>query len=479
MYAPRGYLSSEIGDPEVVSSGDALHLFHLTLPNHDVVAHVVSSDGLAWKRLPPAIHTGAPGQWDDDMIWNLSVVERDGVYTMLYSALEQPDHVWRQRIGLAVSRDLIHWEKDPDNPVSEADPRWYETRTRGHVRPRWCDPKMFRVDDRYYAVVCARGKDGPFLRCGLVGLISSPDLRRWEAEPPLFAPYQYIDLEAPQVFRIGRFTYLTACMLEDRSQRYWVAEDFRGPYWTPRGNRLAPPGHLAARVCRWQGHDALFCWHYSQNDWPGVSNPEGRHIPAPLVLQQAPDGTLTYGSWPFWLNYRAGEGRSLAPGELRPLCGNPTASGEGDVLRVGQGMEVWALGDPVRDFLLEGDLTIESPDGGLAFALDDESTGYFVQFLSGEHRVRLVKWLPGQMRDGRPWFKWEVVQEVVFTLGAEGMHVRLLAVGGEVELSADGCVLLSEITRVRAEGRIGVFAVSGHVGLRNASLTPMREPQHT
>ena len=116
----------------------------------------------------------------------------------------------------------------------------------------------------------------------------------------------------------------------------------------------------------------------------------------------------------------------------------------------------------------------KSPDlillNGRICTLDDESTGYFVQFLSGEHRVRLLKWLPGRIPDGRPWFTWEVVQEVPFVQGAESVHVRLLVVGGEVELSVDGRVLLSEITRVRAEGRVGVFAVSGSV-MRRPSLT--------
>ena len=78
MYVPRGYFSSEIaGHIVVVPDGDVLDLFHLTFPNHDVVAHMVSPDGLAWKRLPPALTTGTPGQWDDDMIWDICVAEHD------------------------------------------------------------------------------------------------------------------------------------------------------------------------------------------------------------------------------------------------------------------------------------------------------------------------------------------------------------------------------------------------------------------
>ena len=66
-----------------------------------------------------------------------------------------------------------------------------------------------------------------------------------------------------------------------------------------------------------------------------------------------------------------------------------------------------------------------------------------------------------------------------FTSEAERMDVRFLVVGGEVELSVDGRVYLWEITRVRAVGLVGLYAVSGRVRLQNASLTPMREPEHS
>ena len=73
MYTPRGQGLSELGDIEVVVGDDGrLHLFHLTLPNHDVVQHAVSDDGLHWEPLPNALHTGDPGDPDDDQIWTMS-----------------------------------------------------------------------------------------------------------------------------------------------------------------------------------------------------------------------------------------------------------------------------------------------------------------------------------------------------------------------------------------------------------------------
>src|SRR4051812_20371756 len=126
MYAPRGFGLSEVGDVEVFPERDRLHLYHLTLPNHDAVQHVVSDDGLAWTQVSDALRTGDPGDCDDDMIWTMSVTARDNVYYMVYTALARAENGQIQRTGLATSTDLIHWNKSHSNPVAEADPRWYE-----------------------------------------------------------------------------------------------------------------------------------------------------------------------------------------------------------------------------------------------------------------------------------------------------------------------------------------------------------------
>ncbi len=127
MYAPPAGIGPELGDVEVFAAGDQIHLFHLTLPNHDVVQHVVSEDGLAWRALPAATRTSDPGEGrDDDMIYTMSVTERDGTYYMVYTALGRAEQGRIQRIAVATSPDLIRWTKHPGNPVAAADPRWYE-----------------------------------------------------------------------------------------------------------------------------------------------------------------------------------------------------------------------------------------------------------------------------------------------------------------------------------------------------------------
>jgi len=328
VYAPRGISLSDVGDIEVVPHGDELHLFHLTLPNHDVVQHRVSSDGLAWRALPNALRTGDPGECDDDQIWTMSVTEHDGRFFMLYTALATMDDGHVQRTALAVSDDLIRWTKSGQNPVAQADPRWYEADPAVSGNVSWRDPKPIRVGETYYAVVCAREADGPLMRRGSAGLFTSPDMETWTVKPPLFAPRRYWDLECPQVFEIGGRFYLTAGIMEDGAQRYWVASAVTGPYAVPPdGGVLAPTGHYAGRVCRWRGKDLYLCWHAprpqaryritgSSVDWASVRNPHGKFVVAPLVLEPRPDGSLACRGFSGWDAYRTDD---LAPAVPMPM----------------------------------------------------------------------------------------------------------------------------------------------------------------
>ncbi|MGI9254671.1 MAG: hypothetical protein ACR2J8_13085 [Thermomicrobiales bacterium] len=312
-YAPG---RSELGDIEVVAGDDGrLHLFHLTLPNHDVVQHAVSSDGLRWEPLEPAIRTGNPGDCDDDQIWTMSVTRVDGQWRMLYTALSVADGGNVQKTGAAVSDDLLTWRKVSTKAVAEADQRWYEHDPSEWGSVSWRDPKPVQVEGHWYATVAGRAASGPLMRRGCVGLMESDDFTHWKAKPPLFSPWRYWDLECPQAFQIDEEWYLTAATMEDRRQRYWAAARFIGPWSVPLdGGIIAPGGHYAGRVSRWRGADYLWCWHQQRLpegwmsdsrriDWMSIRNPFGKTLAPPLML--LPDhhehGRLVRKSCPGWV----------------------------------------------------------------------------------------------------------------------------------------------------------------------------------
>jgi beta-fructofuranosidase len=503
VFTPRGFGASEVGDIELAPAGGEIHLFHLTLPNHDVVQHAVSRDGLAWQPLPAALRTGDPGACDDDQIWTMSVAAADGSYTMLYTALSRADHGRVQRTALARSSDLIRWHKLSADAIAAADPRWYETDLAATGAVSWRDPKPIRIGDTWYAMVCAREREGPLARRGCVGLMTSPDLMNWVVQPPLFAPRRFWDLECPQVFTVGGTAaaenpgsyYLTAAIMEDRSQRYWTAPHFMGPYSIPAdGGVLAPAGHYAGRVCRWRNLDLLWCWHQPSlargwvatpetNDWSSLSNPYGKFVVAPLVLQARPDGSLARHPFPGWTDYRVNEPEPLHPAPVTYYRERGVSASAG--WRVDQlegGMDLLTTPAPVADCWIEGVLNLAAISGGFGFRLDSDGSGYFVELRVGASEVTLQKWLPvTNPRDGRRSPGFVELQRGVLrqplAVGAP-LPFRLLVVGPYIECSLHGEVVLAELSEERTSGRFGIWVDSGTVSATELRWAPMRRPDH-
>lgn len=488
MYTPLVAIGPELGDVELFAHGRELHLFHLTLPNHDVVQHAVSDDGLAWRALPAAIRTSDPGEGpDDDMIYTMSVTERDGLFYMVYTALGLAEAGRIQRIAVATSPDLIRWTKHPGNPVAEADPRWYEAVPPAGGRVSWRDPKPILVGDTYYAVVAGREATGPFQRRGCAALMASPDLVQWEVRPPLFAPRRYWDLECPQVFTVDGHYYLTAAVMEDRSQRYWQAPAFSGPYTVPAdGGLLAPLGHYAGRVCRWRDLDLYACWHrpimpagqFADYDWPAWGtrvNIYGRIAPPPLVLQRRPDGSLRCRSFPGWESYRAAPATAPAPATTSLFRNQPVS---GWTVASAEGADMVVSATEMGDFLLEGVLTLDAPSGGLGLRLDERGGGYLIELAAGRDEITLQKWLAPA---DRPTYGWQQLQQGRLQRPlptGQPVPFRLLSVDAYIELELDGEVVLATLSGQRMTGHIGLWAEGGHAHIADARLSPMRRPIH-
>ena len=207
------------------------HVFYLQAPralgdpdlrhHNATVGHAVSTDLADWQTLPDALHPGPSGSWDDLAIWTGSVIQHRGLWHMLYTGISTAEAGLVQRIGLAVSTDLTHWQKDPRNPVLEADPRWYETRAHaGSRQESWRDPYLVRVaeDGLFHALLSARVPTGPTDGAGVVAHAQSADLISWEIGPPITQPGEVAQAEVPQLVRIGDgYKLLVSCHDKDHS----------------------------------------------------------------------------------------------------------------------------------------------------------------------------------------------------------------------------------------------------------------------
>ena len=246
----------------VAREGPDYHVFYLQAPHELVeqelrhwnasVGHAASDDLRNWRVLPDALHPGPEGAWDDGAIWTGSILERDGTWHMLYTGInarERQEEAIIQRIGLATSTDLIRWEKHPQNPLIEADPRFYSQRDPSPLESErmWRDPWVFQHPrtGKYHALITARTIEGPADGRGVIGHARSSDLVRWETLPPLTEPGHFYALEVPQLVELGgRYYLLFSTWAEAHSAarreetrlepvggtHYLIADDPLGPF---------------------------------------------------------------------------------------------------------------------------------------------------------------------------------------------------------------------------------------------------------
>ena len=115
----------------LADDGQKYHLFFLKAPKslgdpdqrhfHASVGHAVSLDLCNWDLLPDAIVPGKRSSFDDIAVWTGSVVNGlDGRWYMYYTGITTEESGLVQRIGLATSEDLIHWEKNSGFAVLSA-----------------------------------------------------------------------------------------------------------------------------------------------------------------------------------------------------------------------------------------------------------------------------------------------------------------------------------------------------------------------
>ncbi len=141
---------------------------------------------------------------------------------MLYTGVSCAEGGLVQRIGLATSSDLLHWEKHSSNPVIEADPRWYEQLEEGRWRDQsWRDPWLFWLDhdERFHALITARSLSGPPDGAGVVAHARSSDLVAWDVLPPLTDPGEFAQVEVPQLVELGgAYVVLFSSLAQDHSR---------------------------------------------------------------------------------------------------------------------------------------------------------------------------------------------------------------------------------------------------------------------
>jgi len=209
FYSP---VNKYLWDFWIIKSKKYYQLFYLQAPRnlpspndrHEFasIGHAVSPDLFTWTEKGTVLTKGPKGNWDDTSLWTGSTIKKDDLFYMFYTSRSSQENRKIQRIGVAISKDLEHWEKYKGNPIIEADPRWYETsRISEDGLEHWRDPYVIYhpQEKRYYAFICARVNYGESQGRGCIGRAKSKDLLHWEVISPATKPGKFMQIEVPDV----------------------------------------------------------------------------------------------------------------------------------------------------------------------------------------------------------------------------------------------------------------------------------------
>ncbi len=470
MYIPPGFWSSEMGDIDVIVHENRIHVFYLCAPSHDRVAHIVSSDGLFWQEEVTALRTGNPGEFDDDHIWTMGVFKLKNKFFMLYTGLSSRERGKIQRVGVAVSDDLNHWNKYDKNPVIEADPRWYEAICDDTNRIDWRDPKVWVEDGIAHGVICARSNKGAENRRGCVGYFTSRDGFNWKVKPPLPVLGNCYEFETPALFKLDKNYYLTGINGNQFNQIapniYRVAKSLAGPYLRKANDQLLPADNMVFKPCVWQGEQLLFHNLRGIGDWSGAEGLPIHTLAPPKAVATTSDGSLILRPFKGW--------KTAAEDNWREIAASPCTGCE-------FGINFNIFNGKFANFIFEAEIQLkDAKEFGVFFRTDNAiEEGSFVSLQPGRARIsiytakrRLKNSSVGVIYGTRPQV---MIQENHLAIAPEGLYnIRLTAFGPYIEFSINNQVVLSALSWLRKEGCLGLFAEDGNIVSSKTRIKSLR-----
>ncbi|MDF5723164.1 MAG: glycosyl hydrolase [Rhizonema sp. PD37] len=98
--------------PQVLPDDDGTWKLYYHTLNPDkgfLVGLAVSTDGLRWEKVGQILEPGESGSFDERGIGTRNVLKINGQYVMFYEGVNNSGY---HSIGLAISDDGIHWQKD-------------------------------------------------------------------------------------------------------------------------------------------------------------------------------------------------------------------------------------------------------------------------------------------------------------------------------------------------------------------------------
>ncbi|MDQ2731587.1 MAG: hypothetical protein M3Y56_08005, partial [Armatimonadota bacterium] len=334
-------------------------------------AHASTSNFITWDHHPLALPIGPPGSVDQHGICTGSIFEHEDVYNAFYATrIRNGDGSVSEVVCRATSRDLIHFDKSPTNPLFPAPPSY----DRGNHR----DPFVFRHPQTgMFHMLVTASREGR----GVLAHYTSPDLEVWTLEEPFLTGRDHHTPECPELFEWNGWWYLIYghnAQLEYRMARDPLGPWQEAPFGTIEGAILRVP-----RTAAFTGGRRLAAGFLA---WREHGRDEGDYVYAGSAvfreLLQGADGTL----------------RTCFVPEMLPQTGPALSVQSPVVLNAGEDMRTMRIMDAPADCILSIRLTATGNAGefGLILRSDERlETGYRLLFHPRNGRMSLRSWPDG------------------------------------------------------------------------------------
>mgnify|MGYP006291518829 CR=1 FL=1 len=216
-YAPNGLY---VWDAWCMPKDDEVHVYHLqrNRPGAEVedglqerLGHAVSRDLVHWEERTPAFGPDPDNPHDDRQPWTGCALWHEGQGHLFYTMRGSENAARLQKIGLATTTDPDRWTRHSANPVIVPDPRWYATEERPVPRIVDCRDLVVIPDPKggWLGYYATRQPAEELPETAVIACVHSDDLVHWEHRPPAFAPGKYACIEVPEVFRMNGLWYMT------------------------------------------------------------------------------------------------------------------------------------------------------------------------------------------------------------------------------------------------------------------------------
>ncbi|TWU48367.1 glycoside hydrolase family protein [Rubripirellula reticaptiva] len=523
MFSETDGSRKTIGDVDVLFHDGLYHLFHLVLPNHDFIAHAVSTDALNWRRVNNALFIGDPGNWDDLMLWTMHVSadpHQPGRWRMFYTGLSRRDQGKIQRLGLATSDDLYHWKKAPvkwedhrgpqdPEPVKEAlrksqskvsdshhalydsescfplepDPQHYESSlAEGRHWVSFRDPFYYHDGKDGWLMAAARVKTGPVVRRGCVALMKEVEPNHFVGQPPLHHPRLYDDVEVPNLICVDDDQYLIGSIREDAKIRYWHTDKIGNPWQSYHDNVLLAQGNYAGRVCR--DDKGWLLWNfYSMN----LADRTAENLmPPPKRLVKNDAGLLRAVTFEGIADYvrESIDARCIHSliddvGPQVELC--RVDDGHLDIA-CESGFQAFVFDETLDHFRFQATLHMKGLGKcGLVFRIDPESRdGYYLSLDLLKGVAQLRAWGTDEDSSGEHMMQFRSLQSGFwYSEDRAEAVVQLIAFGSYIELSVGGRVVLSLADQRFNAGQLGVYLETAELRVADIQLQRLASPRQT